>query len=155
MIIDDLVLGLLAMCVCLAVQALLVLWALHFYQKHYIAPAVRRPLRKLWLMLGVMVILVLGNIMQVAIWAQLFIVLDEFSDFRTALYHSAVNFATLGYGDIVMSERHRLLGPLEAINGVIMIGVSTAMMMTALQEALQAARQGLDADPVDSRLSGK
>jgi hypothetical protein len=35
----------------------------------------------------------------------------------------------LGYGDIVMSEEYRLLGPLQAINGVLMIGFSTAVLM--------------------------
>lgn len=52
-------------------------------------------------------------------------------------YHSAVNFATLGYGDIVMSGNHKLLGPIEAINGVLMIGVSTAVLMTVFQDALK------------------
>ena len=54
--------------------------------------------------------------------------LGEFTNLHEAIYHSAVNFATLGYGDIVMSEKHRFLGPLEAINGVLMIGVSTAAL---------------------------
>jgi Ion channel len=44
-----------------------------------------------------------------AIWA-LFMFLGEFSDFATALYHSAVNFITLGYGDIVMSKRAPVAG---------------------------------------------
>ena len=51
-----------------------------------------------------------------------------------------MNFATLGYGDIVMSEEHRVLGPLQAVNGVLMIGVSTAVMMSALQDALKRVR---------------
>ena len=53
------------------------------------------------------------------------------------MYHSAVNFATLGYGDIVMSARNRFLGPLEAINGALMIGVSTAALLSAFQDALR------------------
>ena len=71
--------------------------------------------------------------------------LGEFDALEVAVYHSAVNFASLGYGDIVMSERWRLLGPLEAVNGVLMIGVSTAVLMTTLQDAYQktkAARGG-------------
>ena len=71
--------------------------------------------------------------------------LGEFETLDVAGYHSAANFASLGYGDIVMSERFRLLGPLEAINGVLMIGVSTAVLMTVLQDAYvktKAARGG-------------
>ena len=79
----------------------------------------------------------LGNLAQVAIWALVFQWLGEFERFTDAFYHSAVNFATLGYGDIVMSDKHRLLGPLEAINGVLMIGVSTAALMAAFQDAMK------------------
>ncbi len=66
----------------------------------------------------VMILPVIGDLTQLFIWALVFQFLDEFTTLSEAVYHSAVNFATLGYGDIVMSERHRLLGPLEAINGV-------------------------------------
>ena len=48
-----------------------------------------------------------------------------------------MNFTTLGYGDVVMSERWRLLGALEAANGILMFGVSTAMMTAAVIELLK------------------
>ena len=60
----------------------------------------------------VLVMLFAGHLFQVAIWALLFMFLGEFNDFLTAYYHSTVNFASLGYGDIVMSEKWRLLGAL-------------------------------------------
>ena len=91
---------------------------------------------------GVMLILVTGNLAQVSIWALLFMTLGEFEDFAAAVYHSAVNFSTLGYGDVVMSEQHRLLGPLEAINGVLMIGASTAALMAAFQDAIRRTTGG-------------
>lgn len=136
--------GLTTMAVCLFMQALLLLVALRYYAHHGTlvnSPSFRLSLR---VVLMVMMILVIGNIIQVGIWALLFQLLGEFPEFNTAFYHSAVNFATLGYGDIVMSEDHRLLGPLQAINGVLMIGVSTAALMSAFQDALkktQRARQ--------------
>ena len=63
--------------------------------------------------------------------------IGEFDEFSMAVYHSAANFATLGYGDIVMSERHALLGPLESINGILMVGISTAALMQTFQHALR------------------
>lgn len=69
----------------------------------------------------------------------MFQILGEFKDFGDAIYHSAVNFTTLGYGDIVMSPKHRLLGPLESINGVLMIGVSTAALMATFEDAIRKA----------------
>ncbi len=44
---------------------------------------------------------------QIALWAGAFMLCGEFADFDDAFYHSAVNFTTLGYGDIVMSRRVR------------------------------------------------
>jgi hypothetical protein len=93
--------------------------------------------RTIWVVNGVMVILVAGNVLQVAIWALLFRLIGEFSGIGEAFYHSAVNFSTLGYGDIVMSERQKILGPLEAINGVLMIGVSTAALVGLFRDAMK------------------
>lgn len=137
--------GLTTMSVCLFLQALLLVVALHYYERHETRMNNRSFWPTLCVISGVMTLLVIGNIAQVGIWALLFRYLGEFPDFTTAFYHSAVNFATLGYGDIVMSGKHRLLGPLEAINGVLMIGVSTAVLMSAFQDAMERteqARQG-------------
>src|SRR5436190_7342274 len=89
---------------------------------------------------AVMMSMLLGNFLQMAGWAVLFLALGEFSDFATALYHSAVNFSTLGYGDVVMSPRWRLLGPVEAANGILMFGVSSAVMTASVIELLKAAQ---------------
>ena len=59
-----------------------------------------------------------------------------------AVYHSAVNFASLGYGDIVMSKYRKLLGPLEAINGVLMLGMSAAALMVILQQLVKLQYRG-------------
>lgn len=80
----------------------------------------------------IMTVLFLGNLLQAAIWALLFRSLGEFANFQTAYYHSLVNFASLGYGDIVMSEKWRLLGALEASNGVLMFGVSAGAMLSLI-----------------------
>jgi hypothetical protein len=74
------------------------------------------------LLLAIMLGLLIGNLLQIALWATLFHYHGEFESFRVAFYHSVVNFTTLGYGDLVMSEGNRLLGALEALNGVLMIG---------------------------------
>jgi len=84
-----------------------------------------------------MVLTLVGNLAQFAIWAGLFMLLDQFDDFSTAFYHSCVNFVTLGYGDIVMNARWRLLGPLEGANGILMFGVSTAVMTAAVMDVIK------------------
>ena len=59
-----------------------------------------------------------AHLVEMAIWAVLFIVCDEFQSFGTAYYHSAVNYTTLGYGDVEMSRSWKLLSPLEAADGM-------------------------------------
>lgn len=80
----------------------------------------------------VLSLLFAGHLSQIAIWAILFMKLGQFDNFLTAFYHSAVNFSSLGYGDIVMSERWRLLGALEAGNGVLMFGLSTGTILSVM-----------------------
>ena len=84
------------------------------------------------------VLLALAHLVEIALWALLFYYLcGEFAEFEGAYYHSAVNFATLGYGDIVMSVRWRLLGPLEAMNGIVMFALSTALMFALMMRLIE------------------
>lgn len=136
--------GLPVILLCLVLQAVFVARCLRYYARFRANYKHRESqLLDIVLLSIVMLLTLLGNFVQMAIWAVLFRLLDEFGDFGTALYHSAVNFATLGYGDIVMSERWRLLGPLEAANGILMFGVSTAVMTAAVMDVVKynVARQ--------------
>ncbi|HZO44076.1 MAG TPA: ion channel [Methylomirabilota bacterium] len=78
-----------------------------------------------------------AHLMEIAVWALLFMGCGEFRDFATAYYHSAVNYTTLGYGDLIMSAAWRMLGPLEAANGMVMFGVTTALVFGVIQRLLQ------------------
>jgi len=91
----------------------------------------------------VVLFLFAGHIIQFVVWALLFMFLGEFSDFETAFYHSTVNFASLGYGDIVMSDKWRLLGALEAANGVLMFGLSAGAILSVMQRMFARHRQEL------------
>src|SRR4051794_35678863 len=82
----------------------------------------------------VMLILLTALLAQIAVWAGAFVICGALPDFETAFYHSAVNFTTLGYGDIVMPPAWRLLGPLEAANGVLMSGLSASALFAVLLE---------------------
>lgn len=90
-------------------------------------------------LIAVMLILVSGNLLQVALWAAVFVARGEFLDLSTAFYHSLVNFTTLGYGDLVMSETGRILGALEAANGVVMFGLTTSVVFLVLSAQMQSA----------------
>jgi hypothetical protein len=78
-----------------------------------------------------------AHLIEVAVWAWLFILCGEFHDFGTAYYHSAVNYTTLGYGDIIMTPSWKLLGPIEAADGSLMFGMSTAMIFAVILRLIQ------------------
>ena len=82
-------------------------------------------------------ILALAHLVDIALWALLYCLCGEFAEFEVAFYHSAVNFSSLGYGDIVMSARWRLLGPLEAMNGIVVFALSTALMFALLMRLIE------------------
>jgi hypothetical protein len=129
-------LGMMAVSVVIQVAAVVVivryLTGLDWWQKPHVG-----MWREVGALSAVMVMIFIGHLVQIGLWAWLFLVVGEFTDFATAYYHSAVNFASLGYGDIVMSEEHRLLGALEAGNGVLMFGLSAAAMFAVLIKMLE------------------
>ena len=90
-----------------------------------------------------MLAMTIGNFAQITLWGTLFVWLGEFDELSEAIYHSAVNYASLGYGDIVMSKDWKLLGPLEAVNGVLMLGMTAAALMVILQQLVKAQRNAI------------
>ena len=80
--------------------------------------------------MALIVILLVGHFGRMALWASAFTAAGEFETFGVAFYHSAVNYTTLGYGDLIMSEQWRLLGPQEAVSGTLAFGWSTAAIVT-------------------------
>jgi hypothetical protein len=86
---------------------------------------------------GVTMLALIAHLVEITIWAVLYKLCGEFTGLALAFYHSAMNYTSLGYGDIVMSAPWKLLGPLEAANGLLMFGVSTAMIFAVIQRLFQ------------------
>lgn len=93
-----------------------------------------------------MSIALVAHLIEIALWAVLFMICKEFPDFRTAYYHSAATYTTLGYGDLIMTPSWKLLGPLEAADGMLLFGVSTAIIFAVIQRLIQARFVDLRAD---------
>ena len=81
----------------------------------------------------VVLIMYLVGVAEVLIWAAAYLAFDVIEGFEKAIYFSAVTFTTLGYGDVVLDGSRRILSSLEAINGIIMFGWSTAIVIAAVQ----------------------
>ncbi|MBW1749945.1 MAG: two pore domain potassium channel family protein [Deltaproteobacteria bacterium] len=84
--------------------------------------------------IGIIVILMFYiSLAEVLLWASAYLLLNAIEGFEKAFYFSMVTFTTLGYGEIVLGERWRLLASFEAANGIIMFGWSTAIVIFAVQ----------------------
>jgi hypothetical protein len=98
--------------------------------------------KRFWVDLPIVALVIsialVAHLLEMFIWAFLFVVLGEFPTFGVAYYHSAINYTSLGYGpsDVGMSPAWSLLGPLEAADGMLMFGVSTAMIFAVIQRLI-------------------
>jgi Ion channel len=86
---------------------------------------------------GAVLVAFAAHVLEIAVWAGVFLWCREFRSFPSAFYCSAENYTTLGYGDVVMSRAWKLLGPLESADGMLMFGVSTAMIFAVIQRLIQ------------------
>ena len=89
-----------------------------------------------------MLLVFVAHMIEIALWAGLFLICGEFQEFGIAYYFSAVNYTTLG-GDLTMSPSWKLLGPLESADGALMFGVSTAMIFTVIVRLIEARFEDL------------
>jgi len=94
--------------------------------------------RDVLIVASVVLVLFAAHLLEIAFWGSLLELCGEFSRFSSAFYHSAGNFTTLGSGDALSSAQWRLLGPMEAANGMLLFGVSTATVFAVVQRLVQS-----------------
>jgi hypothetical protein len=76
--------------------------------------------------------LLLLHLTEAGVWALFFVLVGGLPDFESAVYFSLTSYTTVGYGDVVLLEPWRLLGPIEAAVGVLMLGWSTGVLVAAI-----------------------
>jgi hypothetical protein len=96
------------------------------------------PFRFVVLLVG-MTLWLLGS-MTVAVWLWAFCLrgLDVLHDMETAVYFSLVSFTTLGFGDIILDKQWRILSGLMAANGLLIFGLTTAVLVDFLSRFRRA-----------------
>ena len=94
------------------------------------------------LMLSALVVgMSLVSFLEALFWAWTYLTVGAIADFEAALYFSLVTFTTLGYGDITLGPEWRMLAALEAANGIIVFGWTTALVVAYVQRLMP---KGLD-----------
>tara|TARA_B100000795_G_C22371403_1_gene276249 strand:- start:11 stop:457 length:447 start_codon:yes stop_codon:yes gene_type:complete len=92
--------------------------------------------KTVWLLIYTAIFLLSLNFIEAIIWGFAYYILPGITEFDTlekAIYFSLVTFTTLGYGEITISSTNRILAGLEAMNGVLLLGWTTAIMFSVLQ----------------------
>ena len=80
------------------------------------------------------------SVLEVLVWAVAYLALNAIEGLEQAVYFSMVTFTTLGYGDVLLDDRWRLLASFEAANGIIMFGWTTAIVMAVVHRIFIAER---------------
>ena len=86
------------------------------------------------LILACFFVLFITHLLEGAAWALLFWKARQFPSFGESLYFAGTSMTALGYGDIVLRPPWRALGPIMAINGILMFGCSTAFLFFVIQK---------------------
>ncbi len=97
----------------------------------------------------IMIIVVLGlfltHTIEAWIWAAFYWFIGESSSLSEAVYFSTVTITTLGYGDIILSEKWRLTSALQAVSGILLFGWSTAFLVNV--RAIHWRKHGMGHSP--------
>jgi voltage-gated potassium channel Kch len=83
---------------------------------------------------------------EASLWAAVYIGLGVFADWDTAVYFSIVTMTSVGYGDVVLSGDWRLLAAFQAMDGLLLFGISTAFLFAVLQQCWRSARGRVRSD---------
>ncbi|HEY2573657.1 MAG TPA: potassium channel family protein [Verrucomicrobiaceae bacterium] len=79
------------------------------------------------------------HLCEIAIWAVFYWWRGCLPDLETAVYFSAVTYATVGYGDVVLPMESRMLGPFEGLSGILMCSLSTGFFFLAASRLYASA----------------
>jgi hypothetical protein len=93
----------------------------------------RQSLRLIVVMVATVSVLMAAHVSEVIVWALAYALTDAAPAGANLVYFAFVNYTTLGYGDVTPVERWRLLGPMTAMNGVLLFGWSTAVIFEVLR----------------------
>ena len=92
--------------------------------------------RLIAIMIGTVSVLMVTHISEVIVWSVTYSITEAAPPGTNLLYFAFVNYTTLGYGDVLPVDRWRLIGPMTAMNGVLLFGWSTAVIFEILRRTI-------------------
>jgi ion channel len=97
-------------------------------------------LRLITVMTAVVSFLMAAHFAEVLVWSLAYAIVSAAPEGTDLIYFAFVNYTTLGYGDVTPVARWHLLGPMTAMNGVLLFGWSTAVIFEVLRRTLSTIR---------------
>ncbi len=92
----------------------------------------------IFVMVATVSVLMAAHMSEVLVWALAYAIVDAAPAGADLVYFALVNYTTLGYGDVTPMARWRLLGPMTAMNGVLLFGWSTAVIFQVLRRTMSS-----------------
>lgn len=117
-------------------------WVNIIIKKYYHLYTIAFDGRAVWLLILTALFLLFLNFLEATVWGFTYYLLPGITEFDTlekSIYFSLVTFTTLGYGDITISSTNRILSGFEAMNGILLLGWSTTMMFSIMQELMRSS----------------
>jgi hypothetical protein len=124
----------------IAIHALVMTIVVQVAQRASLRTRTHPSLYLIAVMIPTVSILMATHTLEVMVWSLAYLVVDAAPAGADRVYFAFVNYATLGYGDIVPLPRWRLLGPITAMNGVLLFGWSTAVIFAVLERTMARNR---------------
>lgn len=112
--------------------------------------ALNSPLKVVGEMAMLVTFLLVVHLLEAGVWGAAYVWSRDFTDPATAFYFSLTSYTTVGYGDVVLNRESRIVGPIESVVGVLMMGWSTAIIVSVVQRTHRFSNAGrLAGDRID------
>jgi hypothetical protein len=129
-----------AVSVCnITIHALVMAVVVRVAQKAGAAAYTNRSLLLIGVMIATVSVLMVAHSAEVFVWALAYLLAGAVPPGGSLVYFAFVNYTTLGYGDITPVKDWQLLGPMTAMNGVLLFGWSTAVIFEVLRRTMAQA----------------
>ncbi|WP_166302571.1 potassium channel family protein [Bradyrhizobium sp. 2S1] len=140
MILFQLLAGLAVSAINIALHSLFTVVVIGLMRNIALSAAGRFELQLSGVMVATALILMVAHTLEIVVWSLAYLVIGAAPAASNLLYFAFVNYTTLGYGDVVPVKQWLLVGPMAAMNGILMFGWSTAVLFEVLQKTIE--RQG-------------
>jgi ion channel len=128
--------GFLISMICIMIHAMATIAAISVARVVGFRNTARPRFHLMAVMVATVVVLKVAHGLEVAVWALAYALVGAAPAGSDLLYFAFVNYTTLGYGDVTPVKAWQLLGPMAAMNGILMFGWSTAVLFDVLMKTL-------------------